>query len=257
MRRDEAFRIISLLTEGTEPYREENPNNLPGIDPIAIRAICIVLMHLVTHQNKEILRAENEQKKTIQHTKVLSETINYSIDNSESLRIRDTLAKTNFNEKLTAKELKIDVSMVKNEIFRSSIFSLVHAKKFLEQNPGANNIDQYLETLESRSILEALKCSNSRKSSAAILGITKRSLKYRINKLNLKNKQYPKKNKCLGYLKYRSLDNFLRQIEKEIIINALDLFGNNRFKTAKFLGITYRSFRYRMDNFSTKISQDY
>jgi transcriptional regulator with PAS, ATPase and Fis domain len=256
MRTDEAFRIISLLADGTEPYGEENPTNLREIDPITIRAICIVLMQLVTHQKKEILRMENEQKKAIQHTKSLSETINYSIDNSESLRIRDALAKTNFNEKLAAKELKLDVSIVKNEIFRSSIFSLVHAKKFLEQNTGANNIDQYLETLESRSILEALKCSDSRKSAAIILGITKRSLKYRINKLNLKNKLYPKKTKCLGYLKYRSLDKFLMQIEKEIIFNALEIFGNNQFKTAKFLGITYRSFRYRMDYFSTKFPQN-
>ena len=121
MRTDEALRIISLLADGTEPYGEENPNNLREIDPITIRAICIVLMQLVTHQKKEILRMENEQKKAIQHTKVLSETINYSIDNSESLRIRDALAKTNFNEKLVARELKLDVSMVKNEIFRSNI----------------------------------------------------------------------------------------------------------------------------------------
>ena len=256
MRSCEAFRIISLLAEGTEPYGDGETNNLPEIDPITIRAICIVLMQLVTQQNKEILRMENEQKKTIQNTKILSETMNYSIDNSESLRIKDTLAKTNFNEKLTAKELKLDISMVKNEIFRSSIFSLVHAKKYFEQNSKANNIDQYLMALESRSILEALKCSNSRKSAAAILGITNRSLKYRINKLNLKNKLYPKKNKCLGYLKYRSLDTFLKRIEKEIIFNALEIFGNNQFKTAKFLGITYRSFRYRMDNFSMKFAHN-
>ena len=252
MQRDEAIRIIRLLAEGADPYGEDNPTNLPEIDPITIRAICIVLMQLATLQNKEKLILENNQKKPIRHTKVLSKNINYTIDNSYSLRIRETLAKTNFNERLTAKELNLDVSIVKNEIFRSSIFSLVHAKKFFEQNPGTNNIDQYLETIESRTILESLKCSNSRKSAAAILGITMRSLKYRINKFNLKNKLYPKKNKYIGYLNYRSLDTFLRRIEIEIILSALEIFGNNRLKTAKFLGITYRSFRYRMKYFSTK-----
>lgn len=255
MDRDEAFRIIRMLAEGTEPHGEGYINNLPQICPISIRAICIVLMQLVTYEKKNILRLKNGHKNPFQHTKVLSETINYCIDNSESLKIRNTLAKTNFDEKLTAKELKLDVSIVKNEIHRSNMFSVFYAKKFFEQNPGATNIDKYLETLESRTILESLKSSNSRISAAAILGITSRSLKYRINKLNLKNKFYPKKNKLLGYLKYRSLDIFLNRIEKEIIFNALKIFDNNQLKTAKFLGISYRSFRYRMENYCTKFAQ--
>jgi len=43
-----------------------------------------------------------------------------------------------------------------------------------------------------------------------------------------------------------SLDEFLQRIEKELILKALEESGNNKTRAAKSLGISFRSFRYKL-----------
>ncbi|MGV7235578.1 MAG: sigma 54-interacting transcriptional regulator, partial [Nitrosomonadaceae bacterium] len=43
-----------------------------------------------------------------------------------------------------------------------------------------------------------------------------------------------------------SLDHFLQRIEKELILKALEESGNNKTRAAESLGISFRSFRYKI-----------
>ena len=49
-----------------------------------------------------------------------------------------------------------------------------------------------------------------------------------------------------GYQQYDSIDDFLEEIEKDTILNALEKSKWNRTAAAKHLGISFRSFRYRL-----------
>ena len=47
-----------------------------------------------------------------------------------------------------------------------------------------------------------------------------------------------------------SLDEFLQRIEKELILKALEESGNNKTRAAKSLGVSFRSFRYKLKKLS-------
>lgn len=47
-----------------------------------------------------------------------------------------------------------------------------------------------------------------------------------------------------------SLDEYLQRIEKELIIDALEKCANNKTRTAEYLGISFRSFRYKLKKLS-------
>jgi two-component system response regulator PilR (NtrC family) len=42
------------------------------------------------------------------------------------------------------------------------------------------------------------------------------------------------------------LDNYLTQVEKELLLRALEQAGGVRKKAAELLGMTFRQFRYRL-----------
>ena len=61
------------------------------------------------------------------------------------------------------------------------------------------------------------------------------------------NKQHPcnQSSSCEPFYN-EPLDDFLLRIEKEIILKALEKNNNNKTRTAESLGISFRSFRYKL-----------
>ncbi|MFC1630836.1 sigma-54-dependent transcriptional regulator [Pseudomonadota bacterium] len=67
-----------------------------------------------------------------------------------------------------------------------------------------------------------------------------------VNDLNLPtSSDKPAANLCKP-TSSESLDEFLQRIEKELILKALEESGNNKTRAAKSLGISFRSFRYKL-----------
>jgi len=50
----------------------------------------------------------------------------------------------------------------------------------------------------------------------------------------------------INCLNHESIDEYLAEIEKEILLDALEHERWNKTNTAKTLGISFRSFRYRL-----------
>jgi len=257
MKKVESLKIISMIVDGLDPYGENDPSNLPENNPITIRAICTAIMSLVSENAKARLRSEYVPMKPYEYSKVLEGPITNYLDNEESFKLRTALKNFNFNERLAARETGLNISEIKEKIHKFGIDVLSIAKRFLEvQKASYISIDQYLESIELKSILEAIKFTNSHKRAAYLLGITPRALRYKINRLNSKGKLYPQNIHYLRCLKYRPLDIFIKEIEKEIILNTLEHTDNNQIKAADLLGITYRSLRYRLEKLGIQIDAD-
>ena len=54
---------------------------------------------------------------------------------------------------------------------------------------------------------------------------------------------------CAKKLPEEGLENYLEKVEKEILLNALNLTHWNRTVAAKKLGMSFRSLRYRLKKF--------
>jgi two-component system, NtrC family, response regulator PilR len=52
------------------------------------------------------------------------------------------------------------------------------------------------------------------------------------------------------YIKMNSVDEFLDNIEREIVVEALERSQNNKTKAADLLGISFRSFRYKLQKYN-------
>ena len=167
----------------------------------------------------------------------------------DSNLIRRTLLATNFQLEAAAGELDVPVAALKEEIGKLGIYAIPIANEYLALLQISDLcIDRYLESMEAKLVREALQISKSRKQAATFLGISSRSLKYRMEKLGLKGRPHGRQIEYLEFIRYSSLDRFLKDIENQIILKALKIAGGNQTKTAAFLGISYRSLRYRLEN---------
>ncbi len=63
MDKEEALEIISMIADGLDPYGEkEASKNLPEINPVTMRAVCSVLVSLLSEKEKEDLRTKYRTK---------------------------------------------------------------------------------------------------------------------------------------------------------------------------------------------------
>ncbi|UCH24200.1 MAG: hypothetical protein JSU83_20705 [Deltaproteobacteria bacterium] len=102
--------------------------------------------------------------------------------------------------------------------------------------------------MESQIIAEALiKAAGNKHEAAKLIGITFRSLRYRVEKPKIKDKSIVLGSNYIEHFKIKLLDTFLKEVEKEAILEALKRTGFNKTEAADLLGITFRSLRYRLE----------
>jgi len=95
---------------------------------------------------------------------------------------------------------------------------------------------------------EALdKCDQNKMQAAKLLGITFRSFRYKIDKYKHSLVGNPDTN-LLSLLETKSYDEWIQLIEYECLIRALEL-TTSKAAAAEFLGITFRSLRYRLEQY--------
>jgi DNA-binding NtrC family response regulator len=248
MNKEEVLKIIGMIADGLDPYGENDPDKLPENNPITMRAICTALMSLLSHQEKQRFKLEYEPKTAIGYSEEGTGPFKKYLVKEEADLIRDALIKTNFDDEATARQVGIDLSKVREKTHLLGLSPLALVTEYIEKHqPTGMSLDEYLNSIESQIILEAIQLSNSKKSKAAnLLGITFRSLRYRIEKLKLNDRPLSETINYLPYLKDTSLDFLLQDTEKRIVLAALEISNKKKTKAANFLGVTVRILRYRL-----------
>jgi DNA-binding NtrC family response regulator len=249
MEKSEALKIISMISDGLNPYNEDPHNNiLPEQNPITARALCNAIMSLLSQSEKEKLKSNYGSQRPTRYIDSISGPLNLYLKKKESKEIQDALYETNFNEYDAATLLGYEIDDFLSKIREYSFGHLgIVAKFFLTEKPKGISIDEYINSIEIQLILEALDKADHRKTDAAeLLGISFRSFRHRIEKFELDNKQEPIDSNYLERIERDSLDQFLKSVEREIIIHALKMTDGNKTECAAMLGITFRSFRHRI-----------
>ena len=140
---------------------------------------------------------------------------------------------------------------------RENLKSNYRTKKLEELIESVNGpLQLYLKEKEKEEIIKALgEASLNFDKAAEILGITKSELEHKIEVLDLKKEIHIRilmnnvERDYFNIVKSSSLDQYLEIIEKNAIKRALDETDHNQNHAAEKLGITFRSFRYRVDKY--------
>jgi DNA-binding NtrC family response regulator len=247
----EALKIIGMISDGLNPYKDDGSvEQVPEINPITMRAVCTAIISLLRTKDKDKIALHYEVKRPTEFTESISGPLQIHLKNEEANEIRKALLDANFNESEVANRLNISLSDLRSKESEYGFSSLTYAYDyFSSENPNGVNLDSYIEKIESRIIFAALKAAGSNKyRTAELLGITFRSLRYRLEKLieiHAPTLEYD----YFKNLELNSIDEFLDNIEKEIIFLALERSGNNKMQASDLLGITFRSFRYKLQKY--------
>jgi transcriptional regulator with PAS, ATPase and Fis domain len=252
MELEEALKIIGMISDGLNPYKDNEPTEqLPEINPITIRAVCTAIISGLSTNDKGIIASNYKSKRSTEFSDSVSGPLKSHLRNREANEIRKALFDSAFNEDKAAKGLNISLSDLKAKESEYGFSSLTYAYNyFASENLSGVNLDSYIEKIESRIIFAALKAAGSNKNTAAeLLGITFRSLRYRLDKhieIDAATSEYD----YFKNLGLNSIDEFLDNIEKEIIFLALERSGYNKMQASDLLGISFRSFRYKLEKYN-------
>ena len=248
MDKQEALEIISMIVDGMDPYDEEDPSKIPPeTNPITVRALCAAVASLISQQDREELAGSYQAKRLQDLTESVNGPLKAYLEEKEKEAIRSSLIKTNYSEEEAANILDIALSELRQKIIKYKLDAFILIKDYFDANPGTS-LDQFLETIESQIIAEALiKTAGNKNEAAKLIGITFRSLRYRIEKPKIKNKSIMLDSNYIEHFKIKSIDTFLKEIEKEAILEALKRTDYSKTEAADLLIITLRSLRYRLE----------
>ena len=295
MDKQEALKILRMISEGEDPYKDEGrAKYLPEHNPKTLKALCtaIASMFPIDEQKNEtfsrqplmlsnlkkglvedfIKKLEKDAiiealKKTIfkqsdaaeilgiTYPDFLSKIQEHDIENNimklERDAIIEALNKANFKKDDAAEILGISYSDLLSKIQEHDInkeFLLLAIETDYQDQLIRISLDRYLEIVGENAILKALEKKQLKQDAAELLGISFRTLRYRINKLNTTSIT-PSVNS--DYFKHSwktiSLDEFLKVIEKKVIEMALQETKNRKMEAAERLGISFRTLRYRIE----------
>lgn len=266
MEKEEALEIISMIVDGYDPYKEKEPTkNLPEMNPITIRALCTAITSLLTKKDQIELAAKYIYKKPTMFGDSVTGPLQTYLKEKEKEVIFQSLYDADFNRSNAASKLEITLDEFESKIIEHGLESEL-SRMALEKDVETDyisyvrfsNLDPYLELIEKNAVKTALvKTSYNKNYAADILGISFRSLRYRIEKrFKYGNAEgYSIVSDCkLNYFKYQnnfSFDDFKKVIEKKIIELALQETRFNKNSAANLLGISFRSLRYRIDKLGT------
>jgi len=256
MDKQETLKIIRMIAEGEDPYKDEGrAKYLPEHNPKTLKALCTAIASMFPIDDKKNEAFSRQPLILSDFPKGLVKSF---IKKLEKDAIVEAL--TNANKKIdeTAEILGVTyselLSKIKEHDINREFFSFA-IKTDYRNLPNRFSLYEYLEIIEKNAIQKALGNTNGYKQSAAILlGASFRKLRYRINKhgIDLRNIPASINSSVLSdYFKHAhegiSLDEFLKAIEKKVIEMALEETSFQKTKAAKRLGITFRTFRYRIN----------
>jgi DNA-binding NtrC family response regulator len=248
MDKQEALEIISMVIDGIDPYDEEDPSkNPPETNPVTVRALCAAVASLMRLQDREEFAGGYQTKKLKDLTEYVNGPLKAYLEEKEKETIRDALIEAKYIEDDAATILDVTPSELRQKILKYKLDAFILIKDYFDSNSGTS-LDQFLETIESQIIAEALiKAAGNKHEAAKLIGITFRSLRYRVEKPKIKDKSIVLGSNYIEHFKIKLLDTFLKEVEKEAILEALKRTGFNKTEAADLLGITFRSLRYRLE----------
>jgi transcriptional regulator with PAS, ATPase and Fis domain len=250
MDKEEALEIISMIADGLDPYDEGDPTKeLPENNPVTMRAVCTAIVSLFSNKEKQEIVYKYGTKKLSELTESVNGPLADFLREKEKGAIWSVLQDADYNEKKATKILRIDLSELRTKIQQYGLNSLILTNRFFSENKKSElSLDQYLKKIEVKIIREALNKANFiKKDAAKLLRITFRSLRYKVETYRIED--LPNKT-SIGYMEnfqIESLNDFMGELEKEIIVEALNLADYNKTKAASMLGISFRSLRYRIE----------
>ena len=250
MDKQEALKIISMVADGLNPYKEYDPaENPPEFNPVTIRALCCAVASLIRQQDKEELAAAYESKGILELSDYVDGPLRSYLKRKERVLIVTALEKALYNDAMAAAELEISIEALREKILEHNLSGVILLKERLASE-GRFNLEQFLGEIEANIVIEALKKTDDNKNAAAdLLGITFRALRHRIDKHRISSPVDRQKTNYLGLYKIEALEEFMNGIEKEAIIEALKRANGNKTEAAELLGIPFRSMRYRCEQY--------
>ena len=231
-----------------DPYNEENPSkNPPEIHPVTVRALCAAVATLISQQDRDELTEGYHPKNLRDLTESVSGPLKAYLEEKEKEAIRGALIKTKYGEDEAARLLEITLSELRQKILKYKLDAFILIKDYFDIKSGMS-LDEFLETVESQIMAEALiKAAGNKNEAAKLIGISFRSLRYRIEKPKIKNKSIALDSNYIEHFKIKSIDTFLKGVEKEAILEALKRTDFNKTEAADLLGVSIRSLRYRLE----------
>jgi transcriptional regulator with PAS, ATPase and Fis domain len=263
MNKEEALEIISMISDGLDPYGEKEPSiDLPENNPVTMRAVCMAITSLLFKKDRDDFVSKYSTKKLSELAESVNGPLQVYLREKEKELIFKVLLDSNFNKS----EAGTNLGLTENE-FAQRINILGISQEISVRELWANtesdyirqldliSLDEFLDIVEKNALKKALERSNFKKSSAAeILGITFRSFRYRLEKKKINTNVFEYKfderikTDFFEHFENLSLDVFLKTINKKMIELALKDTKNSKMRAAEKLGISFRSLRYRVDN---------
>lgn len=271
MDKEEALEIISMITDGLDPFDDDDPSKkLPEVNPVTMRAVCTAIMSLLSVKDREDLKSKYKTKKLAELIESTNGPLELYLKEKEKDKIFKALLDTKYNLQQAAQGLETTYEELKNRIAFHLMgeqvllggLRVVIVDDFLElfEQGGRISLDDYLEILEKNAVKKALKKANYNLTIAAKkLGITFRSIRYKIDKLGIETgvKEYrlddQVKTDFFKHFKNKSFGEFIKEVEKKILEFALHQTNNNISRAGELLGISFRSMRYRIDSHGIKL----
>jgi len=273
MDKEEALEIISMIIDGLDPFDEDDPSKkLPEINPVTMRAVCTVIMSLLSGEDRKNLKSKYKTKKLAELIESASGPLELYLKGKEKDKILKALFDAKYNLQQAAQKLgitheelikKIDIHQMGEQISVRFLWIVVEADflELFEQGYWYKRIslDEYLEILERNAIQKALEKTNFNKTTTAEkLGITFRSFRYKLDKFRIEinligyNLDDRVKTDYFIHFQSKSLGEFIKSVEKKMLELALQKTDNNITSAAELLGISFRSLRYRIDHLDIK-----
>ena len=229
MDKQEALKIIRMIAEGDDPYRDKSSTySLPEHDPRTLRAMCKVISSIFpTDDNKNGIFSFQP----LILDDFLKGLVKDFIKKLEKNAIVETIKKNIFKKSKSAKNLGITYDELISKI-------------------KEHNIEDIIKELERDAIVEALTKANFKTDETAeILGIASSRLLNMVKEHDV-NKEFlliAIETDYQDQLNQFSLNEYLEIIEKNAIIKALEKTNGHQQKAAELLGTSFRTLRYRIN----------
>lgn len=240
MKKEEALNIICMIAEGLDPYiNNDFFKNLPEMNPVTIRALCIAIKSLLSEKDRYKLASKYKRKTSGEYSDLTSGPLKSFLKEKEKKRILLALEESKYNEAEAAKLLGISVLQLNKRMKPFYLDANTIAQNFV--NNGLElTLNQLLKKIEKQIIKEALSRSHYNiKKAADLLCISSKSLSSRLKKLNIDINREGSKTKYFdAFSGLQSLDAFLKDIEKETIIEALKSTKFNLNRASDLLGVS-------------------
>lgn len=258
MEKKEALKIIRMIAQGEDPYKDEaRAKYLPEHNPDTLKALCTAIASLFPIDDQENEISSGQPLILDNFLKGFAEKFMKKLGKDA---IVEALIKADYKEDETAEILGISYTELLNKIKKYDINQEIELRVLLRPVEtdyryilNRISLDEYLEKIEKNAILKALEKTPLKQDAADLLGISFRILRYRIEKLKIGLKNIESSSSVTvtsDYFKHSlkgmPLNEFLNTIEKKIIelaIKETDL----KQDAAEKLGISFRTLRYRIE----------